>query len=213
MALLSRAAEWLATGPPAIAIRPIYHQLDLLRWTANGQRGVVPHVLKQRVVKEYAARYHLETLVETGTYLGDMVWSVRNDFRDIHTVELEPLLFRRAVRRFSGYRHVHTYFGDSAELIGRIVAKLTGPALFWLDGHFSAGITAKGQVETPIVAELSGIFSDSRPHVALIDDATDFTGVGDYPSIDTLRTLLRGLRPSLSMTIADNIIRVSGSTD
>lgn len=213
MTIISRAANWLATGPPAFAVRPIYQQVELQLWAASGQRGIVPHAVKQRIVKEFAARYGLETLVETGTYLGDMVWGVRRTFRDIHTVELEPSLYRRAVQRFGGETHVHLYLGDSAEIISEIVARLTGPALFWLDGHFSGGITAKGQVLSPIKAELSTVFGDQRSHVVLIDDASDFTGSGDYPSIDELRTLLQTLRPGLHVTIADNIIRVHDRTD
>ena len=209
MALInSRAAEWLSKGPPAYVARPIYQRIELLLWAARGQRGVVPHVVKQRVVKEYAARYGLDTLIETGTYLGDMIWGVRRAFRAIHSVELDPSLYERAVRRFRGQGHVHLYLGDSAVLIGEIVAGLTAPALFWLDGHFSGGITAKGQLETPIKTELSRVFADQRSHVVLIDDASNFTGQGDYPSIDDIGSLLRALRPSLSMTIADNIIRV-----
>jgi hypothetical protein len=210
MTLISRVANWFAKGPPAFAVRPVYQQIELRLWAARGQRGVVPHAVKQRIVKEYAARYSLETLVETGTYLGDMVWGMRRAFRDIYTVELEPSLYRRAVQRFGGESHVHLYLGDSAELISEIIARLTGPALFWLDGHFSGGITTSGQLETPIKAELSSIFADQRSHVVLIDDASDFTGHGDYPSVDELRSLLQALEPNLCVTIADNIIRVHG---
>ncbi len=210
MTLISSAGNWFAKGPLAPTVRPLYQQIELQLWTAGGRQGAVPHVIKQRIVREYAARYRLDTLVETGTYLGDMVWGVRRSFRDIHTVELEPALYRRAVQRFGGEAHVHLYLGDSAELISEIVSRLTSPALFWLDGHFSGGITARGPLETPIMAELSGIFADQKPHVVLIDDASDFTGNGDYPSIDDLRSQLRALRENLCMTIADNIIRVHG---
>jgi len=78
-----------------------------------------------------------------------------------------------------------------------------------LDGHYSGGITAKGILETPVKAELSHIFSDRIPdHVALIDDARIFTGYGDYPSIEQLRGLLAQIRPGLSLSSADDVIRV-----
>ena len=35
------------------------------------------------------------------------------------------------------------------------------PAIFWLDGHYSAGITAMGEQATPIFKELTHIFGDS----------------------------------------------------
>src|SRR5438552_1879730 len=118
----SRAANWLSKGPPAYMARPIYQRIELLLWTTRVQRVLVPHLVKQRVVKGYAAQYGLDTLIETGTYLGDMIWGVRRAFRAIHSVELDPSLYERAVRRFRGQGHVHLYLGDSAVLIGEIVA-------------------------------------------------------------------------------------------
>ena len=36
-----------------------------------------PHLLKQKTVLEYARRYNLKTLIETGTYYGEMVAAMR----------------------------------------------------------------------------------------------------------------------------------------
>jgi hypothetical protein len=178
-------------------------------WAARGKRGPVPHVVKQRIVKDYARRYSLDRFVESGTYLGDMVWAVRQTFREVHSVELDPLLYRRASARFQRFTQIHLYQGDSAEVLGKIVGNLAGPALFWLDGHYSGGITAKGGLETPIKQELVHIFTGRKHrHVALIDDARDFTGTDGYPSLQELGTLLRGIQPNLSITSACDIIRV-----
>ena len=200
--------RWMTTGPPAFAIRPSLHKAELAVWAARGRPGPPPHAVKEAIVKDYAARHRLDTFVETGTYLGDMVWAVRHTFREIHTVELDPLLYRRALRRFHRSSHVHVYQGDSAEVLGTIVAALQGPALFWLDGHYSGGITAKGAVDTPIKTELSHVFADRRPHVVLIDDASDFTGTGDYPAIDELEDLVRSIRPGVTVTSSENVIRI-----
>jgi hypothetical protein len=206
---MSRISRWFGTGPAAFIVRPAVHQLRFLIWTKRGRRGPVPHMAKQRIVKAYAIRYGLETFVETGTYLGDMIWAVRRTFREIHSVELDPSLYSRAVMRFRRYRHVHLHQGDSAQVLAEIVARLPGPTLFWLDGHYSGGITAKGDLQTPVKRELQHVFGNRRhQHVALIDDARDFTGSGDYPSIVELKALLQEIDPRLVVFSADDIIRI-----
>ena len=55
------------------------------------------------------------------------------------------------------------------------VGKLEEPTLFWLDGHYSGGVTARGSKETPILDEVDKILStkESR-HVLIVDDARCF---------------------------------------
>ena len=206
---LTSVAGWIATGPPAYVVRPIYQRVELGLWRARGGRGPVPHLVKQRTVREYARRHGLRVLVETGTYLGDMVWALRDDFREIYTIELDPDLHARAVGRFRRRPQVHLLQGDSGKVLAEMVGDLTEPALFWLDGHFSGGITAHGASATPVLDELAHVFGDGRhPHVALIDDAGDFLANPDYPSIAELKSHLNQIRLDLEVVVADNIIRV-----
>ncbi len=206
---LSEVAHWVATGPPAFVVRPLYQKLELQLWKARGRRGLTPHAVKQEAVREYSRRYQLRIMVETGTYLGDMVWAMRRDFRDIHSVELDPALHARAVFRLRRLGHVRLWQGDSARVLGEIVTRLEEPALFWLDGHYSGGITARGESDTPVLAELTHVFGDRRhSHVALIDDAVDFMANADYPSIADLEKHLHEIRTGLTVAVAENIIRV-----
>ena len=46
-----------------------------------------PHVVKQRVLREYAERYELKVFVETGTYRGDMVQAMKPLFDKIYSIE------------------------------------------------------------------------------------------------------------------------------
>jgi hypothetical protein len=206
---LTSIAGWIATGPPAYAVRPLYQRVELELWRARGRRGLVPHMVKQKAVREFARRHGLGVLVETGTYLGDMVWAVRHDFREIFSIELDPQLHARAVRRFRREPRVHLLQGDSGAVLEGIVAGLEEPALFWLDGHFSGGITARGSSATPVLDELGHVFGDRRhDHVALIDDAGDFLANPEYPTLAQLEEHLAGIRPGLEISVADNIIRV-----
>jgi hypothetical protein len=88
-----------------------------------------------------------------------------------------------------------------------VVTRLDGPALFWLDGHYSAGITARGSLETPVQRELEIILASANDHVILVDDARCF-GTGDFPTLDAVRALVAELRPGWTCVVNDDIIRI-----
>ena len=56
-----------------------------------------------------------------------------------------------------GYQHVYILQGDSTHVLSAILGKISQPCLFWLDAHCSGGQTARGELETPIMWELSCI--------------------------------------------------------
>src|SRR5579862_1202790 len=128
-------------------------------WRKAGALLPPPHIFKQQVVREYGARFGLRTLVETGTYKGDMVQGVERHFAEIHSIELGRELFEEARARFAGLGHIHLHHGDSATVLPELLKTVHSPALFWLDGHFSQGITARGGKDTPIVEELGAIYT------------------------------------------------------
>lgn len=163
-------------------------------WERAGRPNPPPHSVKQEIVREYGTRHRLDVLIETGTYLGDMVFAMRNTFGTIHSIELGEELYVRAKKRFAAYPHVSIHHGDSGVVLSEILGRISEPCLFWLDGHFSAGFTAKGPLETPIIQELSHIAAHplASEHVILIDDARCFDGTGDYPTIEFLRDYLAG---------------------
>lgn len=191
---------------------PICHILELKEmqnWEKKGRCGPSPHLIKQKIVKEYAHRFAIDTLVETGTYEGRMVSAAKNTLKEIFSIELEEKLFERAKKKFANYPHIHIIHGDSGKILPEILASLKKPCLFWLDAHYSGGITTKGDVETPIKDELEAIFQHSvQNHVILIDDARYFIGKNDYPTIKWLKDYIFKYHPDWNFEIKYNIIRV-----
>lgn len=160
------------------------------QWVAAGRPVPPPSLVKQNIVRHYARRFGLRTLVETGTYLGDMVDATQHDFTTIYSIELDRALHDRAKMRFAGHKQIHLLHGDSGAVLPKVLDEIHEPALFWLDGHWSGGITAKGERDTPIVAECEAVLRHHvNGHVILIDDARCFTGENDYPTIAEIRTL------------------------
>jgi len=184
-------------------------KLIIKQWIQNGRPAPPPQLYKRQIIKEYAKKFQLKALLETGTYLGDTVEDCRKMFNKIFSIELDDQLFEKATKRFETSTHISIVHGDSGEKIKEILKKLNEPCLFWLDGHYSEGITAKGDLNTPIINELTYIFNHSiDSHVILIDDARCFTGSDDYPTINALKKFVNDKKPAFKFSVADDIIRI-----
>ena len=169
----------------------------------------LPQFIKRSIIKKMLLEHGCGAFVETGTYLGDTPWSLRSDMEEIYTIELSVELAAIARRRFRNYTNIHIVEGDSGEKLRDIVPLLKRKTLFWLDGHYSAGITAKGSVNCPIFAELRTILTGCQaPMVILIDDARCFGNDNDYPAIQELQACINKFCPTASISVENDIIRV-----
>lgn len=169
-----------------------------------------PPEVKHQVLRDHARKYGLSVLVETGTYLGGTVATMRHDFDLVYTIELDNVLFKVASKRFKRARNVEVIHGDSGVVLGKLMPAIRKPALFWLDGHYSGGITARGTKETPILEELTAIFeAPDLGHVIIIDDARGFGIAPDHPSLDGLIEFIRSGRPEYDVVVKDDSIRAT----
>ena len=177
-------------------------------WKVSGAHIPPPHSVKQYHILKTARRSRAKVFVETGTYKGDMVNAVKNVFKEFHSIELDHLLFAKAGERFIKDKNIFLHRGDSAELLPEILGNINEPILFWLDGHYSGGITAKGDVITPIVKELSILSKRTQKDSILIDDARLFNGTDDYPDINEMLRIAREDFPDGELRIGDDIISI-----
>jgi hypothetical protein len=176
----------------------------------NGCKGVAPPPIKRRVIATYLYRYELKNFIETGTHLGDTLAFVASD-RDVHctSIELAPEYYRRATIRFRNWVNVSLKQGDSGKLMPEIIQRLDQPALFWLDGHYSGGLTARGDENTPISDELAVILkSPIKTHVILIDDARCFDGSQGYPYLGQVLETIRSVS-NYKVEVSADIIRLT----
>jgi hypothetical protein len=181
---------------------------NLEQWERK-HAGPFPHLLKQRIVRRYAASSGARVFVETGTYYGFMLQACLGYFDKLVSIEIEPHFYRRAQKIFKGHSHVTLLHGDSAELLPKLLAGIRRPCLFWLDAHYSGGLTGKAELETPIRREFEAILNHPHRHTILIDDANCFDGTHDYPEIAWIEKAARDR--GYSMSLSDNIIRVVAS--
>jgi hypothetical protein len=142
-----------------------------------------------------------EIFVETGTYLGETTNLAKDMFQFVHTIEIKKDLFERARALFSQYLNVKCHLGDSSVLLEDICKSLDKSTCFWLDGHWSAGITGKGKKSVPLYEELHIIMKYcSQECVILIDDCRLFEKTDPYvdgwEEINT-KTILDILKPRI----------------
>ena len=149
-----------------------------------------PQIVKQKIFLKYGIKDAV--WIETGTCFGTTTKYLSDLFPHVYSIEPEPKLYASACKRFEG-KNV-TLFNDVSEhIFPSLLPKLSGNVNFWLDGHYSAGITFKGEKECPVEDELMAIeknFVNFDRLTILIDDVRCFlpnnASYTDYPSIDYL---------------------------
>jgi len=132
------------------------------------------------------------TWIETGTFLGDTTDILSKSSKMVYSIEPSSELVDKAKIRFANKENIKIIKGLSEEELPLL---LQSPQLdkadlnFWLDGHFSAGITYKGPIETPIIEELIAIeknMSRFNGIAVFIDDIRGFQPNSEYPELGYL---------------------------
>ena len=189
--------------------RTVWSIFEMWNWSLRGNPVPPPKRVKQKIVKTYAKQFNLKLFIETGTYWGDMVSATQQFFNEIYSIELSDSLYERAKKRFSKFPHIHVIHGDSGQVLPDFLSSIHQQCLFWLDAHYSGGITAKINCETPITEEIQCILKHPiLDHVILIDDARCFIGRNGYPSLDELRELISKNRPGWILEVKCDIVRI-----
>jgi len=181
---------------------------EFLHWLRSGCDGAAPYPIKMKVVGSYLKKFALGNFVETGTFHGDTLGYIAQSGVQCTSIELSKELYQYACMRFKSYKNVRLVQGDSGQKLPALLNEIDKPSLFWLDGHYSAGVTASAETHTPISAELNAILIHPiKQHVILIDDARCFNGTNNYPYLDDLLRVIRE-DGSYNAEVSTDIIRL-----
>jgi hypothetical protein len=156
---------------------------DKRQWASRDYSMPAPPQVKHQVLARYDQG---GTWVETGTFLGDTTAFLAKGNRRVVSIEPSALLVERAQKRFANSSQVRIIKGTSEEVFEDLISDLSGPVSFWLDGHFSQGLTFQSSLDTPIVEELTAIgkhLNHLYPISVLVDDVRCFDPLVDagYP--------------------------------
>lgn len=164
---------------------------EAAEWKSRQYAAPSPVLIKRQVLMRNSALN--ATWVETGTFLGETTKFLARTAKQVFSVEPEPALYRRAKHRFASTPNVSIINATSEVSFPSLLPTLSGTVNFWLDGHYSAGVTFRGNADTPIIEELAQIEAN-LPRFAkvnvLVDDVRCFNPsleeYSSYPSIDFL---------------------------
>lgn len=173
--------------------------------------GIISFSIPSDLVFTFSKKYDIKNFVETGTFKGNSsVWA-SNHFKNVYTIEIDETIYNETKNRSDAGNNIEFILGNSKDEIPKVIEKLDGPAIFWLDGHWCVGAGGK-EMECPINDELIAI-SKRQDCVILIDDARCFLSKlppphnsEDWPRIDEIFALIKKYYPDYIVTIAQDVI-------
>jgi hypothetical protein len=156
-------------------------------------------------------RLKIRRAVETGTLHGAGTDLLRRVFDEVVTIELSDQLYVEACRKFASCPSVRVVHGDSGGMLGYYASR-EQPTFYFLDAHWSGGVTAGEDIDNPILEELAALEGGHADDVIVVDDARVFVDLppsrnrAKWPELDTLQQMLRELRPGAAVAVIDDQI-------
>jgi hypothetical protein len=108
--------------------------------------------------------------IETGTYLGNGIKRVFNDYSTIHSIELSEKWYNYNVDQFKNDVKVKMHLGDSKKILPTLLSQIDEPVTIYLDAHYSGVHTEFGEEETPLLSELEILKDRVHDDIIIIDD-------------------------------------------
>jgi hypothetical protein len=201
--------QWLRRTRFYGVYKSLGHYPDYLYWKLRGKPLRSPHLLKQRTVREYGERYGLRTLVETGTYYGEMVAAMKSRFDRIYSIESDAELASRAAQKFARHPNIQILQGDSQRVLPELLKTLAQPALFWLDAGYYGWAGTQGDTQR-LSTELEAILLHPvNGHIILMDDARGLDGRNGALTVEELRQRVELEFPDRVVDVQDDILRIT----
>jgi hypothetical protein len=133
--------------------------------------GIIEPYFPKEITLKMAAMANAEIFVETGTYYGNTTKWASTQFTQVFTIELSEYLYNMTKEQLLLKGNIIPNLGDSRVVLPQILKEIDGNIVFWLDGHYSAGVTAGADDPCPLMEELEIILRRNNDDVILIDDA------------------------------------------
>lgn len=164
--------------------------------------------LKETFLKKVREKFGVNVFIETGTYYGKTTREASALYDEVYSVELSSHLYNDCVNALASQPNVHLYNGESPEFLKNILSTIKGTPLFWLDAHYSSGVTAHGKKETPVVEEVEAIQkSGIKNGVVMIDDMRYFcTTYKSYPSLTEICNLVLKINPDYQLILLGDVL-------
>jgi len=112
--------------------------------------------------------------IETGTHNGESIFTMEPYFDLLHTIELSEKYFNNTRTKYQGNK-INFIFGDSSIVFESLLPTINQDIVFFLDGHWSSGDTARGNKDCPLIEEIQHINNLCKNKaIIIIDDYSLF---------------------------------------
>jgi hypothetical protein len=169
----------------------------------------VPTELVLAIRRQFGA----DCFLETGTFQGARAVWAAGVFPGVVTIEASGQLHAQAIARFGHLKNVRFVQRSSAALLREIVPTLGRPVIYWLDAHWSGGVTAGQEYECPLLDEIRAIDVSGDDAFILIDDARLFLAppplphkAEQWPDIASVLATLQEKYPTRYIVVSEDVI-------
>jgi hypothetical protein len=177
--------------------------------------GLPPKDLMLALRREFS----LTRFLETGTFDGRTTAWAAEHFDEVVTIEASEVLHRAALERHTELHNVRWVHGDTRTVLRGEVERLSGPAVVWLDSHWSGGVTYGEDAECPLLPEIETVLASPYEHHLFVDDARLFMAPPSaphtpehWPTLTQVVTALTRGRPPLEvLVLEDTFVAVPAS--
>ena len=108
--------------------------------------------------------------IETGTLNGDTIFTMEPYFNTLYTIEFSEKYYTNTKKRYKGNK-INFIYGDSSIVLESLLKNINEKCIFFLDGHWSSGDTAKSDKDCPLYEEITHINNVySNEAIIIIDD-------------------------------------------
>jgi hypothetical protein len=152
--------------------------------------------------------FNPDEFFETGTYYGQTTIEAARIFKKVYTVELSPKLYTKCVKSLMPFSNVYVFLDESPNFLKQVLPQSKGGKIFWLDAHYSTGITARGKKDTPILEELEAIKSRGvQDGIIMIDDMRYCYAPGRaFPSFTEICNAVLAVNPSYHLALLGDVL-------
>jgi hypothetical protein len=168
--------------------------------------------MPQELARNLRDRVGLVRAIETGTYRGRGTRLLAELFPTVITIEVAPGLAQAAKKSLAPLSQVTVLEGSSRDVLPGVIDR-DQPTLYWLDGHWSGGVTGGESDQCPVLGELTAIGEGNPDDCILIDDARLFLAPPppphrreQWPTYRELEDAVHTIRPSHQVMVAHDVV-------